>query len=108
MQKFGTSFQGAQQLGNGLFADDTTILLTDDQSIDETFCTFDLYECVSGVRINLSKRKRLWSGAFSRQMDQLHRFKSFNDFIPDKFLGQFVGNIDCSQTNWESKIQKNQ
>ena len=30
------------------FADDTTLLLTDDQFIDETFCTFDLYECFGG------------------------------------------------------------
>ena len=37
-------------------------------------------------------------------MDQLHRFKSFNDFIPEKFIGQFVGNIDCSRNQRYKKI----
>ena len=88
------------------FADDTTLLLTDDRSIEEAFCTFDLYERASGARINLSKCKGLWSGAFSRRTDQLHGVEWFNDYIPEKILGQFIGNIDCSRKNWESKIQK--
>lgn len=88
------------------FAHDTTLLLTDDRSIDEVFFTFDLYERASGARINLSKCKGLWSGAFSKRTDQRHGFEWFNDYILEKMLGQFIGSIDCSRTNWESKIQK--
>ena len=88
------------------FADDTTLFLTDDQSIDEAFRTFELYERASGARINRGKCKGLWSGAFSRRTDQLHGFEWFNDYIPEKILGQFIGNIDCSRVNWESKIRK--
>ena len=88
------------------FADDTTLLLTDEQSITETFNTFDLYERASGAKINKGKCKGLWCGAFARRTDQLFGFEWYNDFIPDKILGQYFGNVDCTQRNWEAKIQK--
>ena len=69
------------------FADDTTLLLTDDQCIDEAFRTFELYERASGARINQNKCKGLWSGTFSRRTDQLHGFEWFNDYIPEKIIG---------------------
>lgn len=72
----------------------------------ETFRVFDRYELASGAKINQSKCKGLWSGAFSRRTDQLQGFEWSNDYIPEKILGQFIGNIDCSRVNWESKIQK--
>ena len=95
-----------EELKLSQFADDTTLLLTDDQSIDEAFMTFDLYERASGAKINKGKCKGLWCGAFAQRTDQLHDFEWFNDYIPDKILGQFVGNVDCTQLNWETKIQK--
>ena len=42
------------------FADDTTLLLVDDDSIAEAFRTFDLYEGASGAKINRHKCKGLW------------------------------------------------
>ena len=47
------------------YADDTTLLLSDDQSIDEAFNTFDPYERASGAKINKGKCKGLWFGAFA-------------------------------------------
>lgn len=87
-------------------ADETTLLLTDDQSIDENFMTFELYERASGAKINKGKCKVVWCGAFAQRTDQLHEFEWFNDYIPEKILCQFIGNVDCTQLNWESKIQK--
>ena len=46
-------------------ANDTTLLLIDDQAIAKNFRTFDKYERASGVKINLSKCKGLWCGAFA-------------------------------------------
>ena len=84
------------------YADDTTLLLSDIASINEVFTTFDLYEQASGARINKGKRKGLWCGAFSRRTDQLHGFRWFNDYIPEKILGLYFGNV----VNWDAKIQK--
>ena len=81
------------------FADDTTLLLTDEQSVAETFHIFDRYELVSRAKINKCKCKGLWSGDFSNRTDQLYNFASYNDYIPDKIVGQFSGNVDCSLLN---------
>jgi hypothetical protein len=88
------------------YADDTTLLLSDDASIDEAFTIFDLYERASGAKINKGKCKGLWCGAFKERTDQLHGFDWYNDFIPEKILGIFFGNVDCTRLNWEAKIQK--
>lgn len=88
------------------YADDTTLLLADDQCIDEVFNTFNLYERTSGAKINKGKCKGLCCGAFVHRTDQLGNFDWFNNFTPDKILGQFIGNVDCTRSNWEAKIQK--
>ena len=88
------------------FADDTTLLLADDESITETFHVFHGYERAAGAKINKSKCKGLWCGSLRHRVDQLYGFDWYNDCIPDKILGQYFGNIDCSRRNWEEKIQK--
>ena len=65
-----------------------------------------MYERASGARINKGKCKGLWCGAFAHRTEQLGDFDWFNDFIPDKILEQFIGNVDCTRRNWEAKIQK--
>ena len=82
------------------FADDTTLLLVDDDSIAEAFRTFDLYEGSSGAKINKHKCKGLWCGSFASRLDRPYGFEWFNDYIPDKVL------VDCSRLNWETKIKK--
>ena len=95
-----------EELKLSQYADDTTLLLSDDQSINEVFNTFVLYERASGAKINKGKCKGLWCGAFAHRTEQLGDFDWFNDFIPEKILGQFIGNVDCTRRNWEAKIQK--
>ena len=88
------------------FADDTTLLLTDEHSVAEIFRVFDRYELAFGAKINKSKCKGLWSGDFSNRTDQLYDFAWYNDYIPEKILGQFFGNVDCSDLNWNATLSK--
>ena len=59
------------------FANDTTLLLIDEQAIAKTFRTFDKYKRASGAKINLSKCKGLWCGAFAWPSDQFYGFNWF-------------------------------
>lgn len=95
-----------QELNLTQYADDTTLLLTDDESITEAFAIFDLYERAARAKINRAKCKGLWGGSFSERTDQPHDFQWFTDLIPDKILGVYLGNVDCTRKNWEAKIQK--
>lgn len=88
------------------YADDTTQLPCHDQSIHEVFKTFELNEHTSGAKINKGKCKGLWCGAFKHRTEQLGDFHWFNDFIPDKLLRQFIGNVDCTRRNWEVRFVK--
>ena len=88
------------------FADDTTLLLADDESIAEAFHVFHRYDRAAGIKINKSKCKGLWCGSLRHRVDQLYGFDWYNDCIPDKIVGQYFGNIHCSHRNWEEKIQK--
>ena len=48
------------------------------------------------------------SGAehFRIELNNLVTSIGFDEFIPAKILGQFIGNEDCTRRNWEAKIQK--
>ena len=86
------------------YADDTMLFLSDVNSITEVFHTFDTYELTSGAKLNLLKCKGLWSGSFASRTDSPTAFNWYNDQIPDKILGLFVGNTDCTAQNLEHKI----
>ena len=88
------------------YADDTTLLLTDDNSITHVFKTLTLYEHASGAKINKSKCKGLWVGSFKHRTDRLHDFDWYNDYIPDKILGLHFGNIDCSHLTRDARLRK--
>ena len=88
------------------FADDTTLLLVDDDSIAEAFRTFEVYEHASGAKINKHNCKGLWCGSFSSPLDQPYGFEWFKDYIPDKVLGQFIGNVDCSRLSENQETQQ--
>jgi len=49
------------------YADDTTLFLSDDQSVFQLFQTLTLFEHASGAKINLEKCQGLWSGSLKIQ-----------------------------------------
>ena len=88
------------------YADDTTLLLADDTSITNAFQIFQAYEESSGGQINLQKCKGSWSGSYRIRTDSPMPFEWTNTSLPDKLLGLYVGNTDCTSQNLESKIHK--
>ena len=56
------------------FAEYTTLLLDDDESIKDTFHVFHRYERAAGAKINESEGKGLWCGSLRHHVDQLYGF----------------------------------
>ena len=88
------------------YADDTSLLLRDINSITNTFHCLNNYERASGARINRDKCTGLWCGSFKNRSDKPLNLDWFNDFIPEPILGTIFGNIDCTQRNLEPRIHK--
>ena len=88
------------------YADDTTLLLSDELSITNVFHTFKLYEEASGGKINLRKCKALWSRSFRHRTDNPTPFDWTNTYLPDKLLGLYISKTDCTDKNVEQKIHK--
>ena len=88
------------------YADDTILLLADDNSIHETLKIFDSYKYASGAKINVTKCKGLWSGSLANGNHSPTNFEWFNYQFPDKILGIYIGNDDCTTKNIEHKIHK--
>ena len=88
------------------YADDTTLLLADDESINQVLKIFEVYENASGAKLNMQKCKGLWCGSYRHRTDTPTDFDWTNTYLPDKLLGLYVGNIDCTDKNIEHKIHK--
>lgn len=89
-------------------ADDTTLCLSDKQSIKSTFEVFNLYNKASGSKINISKSEILCigKGFLSESEKNVLGLRVCEKCI--QVLGVYVG-IDehlCNDMNWKDKIKK--
>ena len=85
------------------YADDTSILVTTDDSILAVFEVFDCYELGSGARLNLKKCKGLWVGAWRNRTSGPVDIQWSS--IKLRCLGTFLGPGDLSHDNWDPRIQ---
>jgi len=84
------------------YADDTSLILSSDDSIKAVFETYDLYEKASGSKLNRGKSKGLWLGSWRGRLDppvdlDWSSFKL-------KVLGVFIGIGDLIEDNWRPRI----
>ena len=54
----------AQELRVSGYADDTTVVITTDESLPAGFAVYRQYEVGSGAKLNRSKSKGMWLGAW--------------------------------------------
>ena len=86
------------------YADDTSLTVADNESIERLAYHLDLYEKVSGAKVNREKCEGLWLGSNQNRTDKPLGFKWLSDKI--KVLGIHIGNMDFSHTIWDEKIDK--
>ena len=84
------------------YADDTSLVLTSDESIRAVFETFAQFEAASGAKLNRSKSKGLWLGAWSGRSDPPVALDWSSDKL--KILGVFVGQGCLEEDNWRPRI----
>ena len=92
-----------QEVKLSKYADKTTLLLSCDQSVIESFKTLTLYEHASGAKVNLEKCQGLWSSSLRVCSANPLNFKWYRDYLPDKILGIYFGNVDCTKINIEPR-----
>ena len=84
------------------YADDTSLVVTTDDSIKATFDTYSLFESGSGAKLNQSKSKGLWLGSWVGRTDPPVAL----DWSPTKLkiLGVFLRTGNLEEANWRPRI----
>ena len=84
------------------YADDTSIIVTSDDSIRAVFETFALFERGSGAKLNQSKSKGLWLGSWRGRQTPPVALEWSSEKL--KVLGVFVGPGDLESANWRPRL----
>jgi len=84
------------------YSDDTSLILTTDESIKATFEVYSLYEQASGSKLNKSKSKGLWLGGWSGRLDPPVALDWSS--VKIKALGVFIGVGNLEEDNWRPRI----
>ncbi|KAL9965225.1 hypothetical protein ACROYT_G028996 [Oculina patagonica] len=92
----GINIQGAEEVKLSQYADDTTTLLADVQSVSNLFDLLLLFEKCSGLKINQTKSEMLWLGSLRHRKDAIFNLQISDE--PVYALGvHFNYNNEASQ-----------
>ena len=95
---------GGEKIVSMHYADDTTITITQNRCFKEVIKDIALYEEATGAKVNFSKTKGLWCGAWRNRQDSPLGLTWTNENI--FHLGVFVGNMDPGKLTFEGYISK--
>ena len=84
------------------YADDTSLVVTSDDSIRAVFDTYRVFELGSGSRLNQSKSKDLWLGSWNGRLDPPVPLE-WSSNMP-KILGIFIGPGASAESNCRPRI----
>ena len=99
----GISFPGVGSISPIVqYADDTSLVLTSDDSIKAAFEAFALFERASGSKLNLAKSKGLWLGGWSGRPDPPVPLDWSSSKL--KVLGIYIGPGNLEEDNWRPRI----
>ena len=88
------------------FADDTTIIAKDVESVKQVLELIKEFGAISGLEINQRKTKAMWIGSSKANKQKILNFECPRD--PIKFLGTHLSydNVKNNNSNFSLKIQK--
>ena len=99
-----TVFQKELKLSQ--FADDTTLLCNDCNSVNRAITVVNSFGNLSGLRLNPSKTKALWLGSLKNRKDEPFNFKWPKE--PLGVLGTYISYHEKQneEFNFKGKMQK--
>ena len=92
----GTEFKLSQ------YADDTTLMLSGEESLDALINTLCQYEQASGAKVHPGKCAGLWLGSNRGRIDAPYGYTWSNTHI--KILGMYFGHGDLADINWKPRV----
>ncbi|CAH1233538.1 Hypp784 [Branchiostoma lanceolatum] len=87
------------------YADDNTVVLTDDLSIDRTFSLISKFESGTGSKLNMGKTEALWLGGWKGRPNQPYPIKCWNS-VSLKLLQTPIGNVPLAEEAWLQRFAK--
>ena len=86
------------------YADDTTIVLKDENQVLETIATIDAFSEVSGLTLNVEKTEAMWLGSYRNRGEKLFGFQWPTTI---RYLGIYIGYDDTEthKLNWINKLE---
>ena len=102
----GIRLPNAKEVRISQFADDTTIITNNTDSLRSHLQTMEEFGAISGLKLNRKKTKAMWLGSMKHNTSKILEFKSTRE--PVKVLGIFLGyNQDkIIEENFLSRIRK--
>ncbi len=97
---------GNTEIKDSLYADDTTLLLADIESLGEAIRTVNKFSSVAGPKLNVDKTEGILLGPLKNTINAINGIKFTNDAI--RCLGIYIGHDKnkCFNKNWTEKIEK--
>ena len=85
------------------YADDTSLIVTNDESILAAFNVYSKYEGASGAKLNLKKCKGLWLGAWNGRSSKPIDIEWSSEKV--KTLGVVIGPGNLEHANWDHRLE---
>ncbi len=97
---------GDTEIKESLYADDTSLLLSDLTSLEEALNTINKFSMVAGPKLNIDKTEGILLGPLKNTLRSYMDIKFTNEAI--RCLGIFIGHdkIKCHEKNWTAKLDK--
>ncbi len=95
-----------QHIKSSMYADDTTLLLSDLNSLEKAIDTVENFSKVAGPKLNVDKTDGILLGPLKRTLAEHKGIKFTNNSV--KCLGIYMGHnaAENHQKNWQEKIDK--
>ena len=97
---------GDEELKLAQFADDTTAIIRDEQSMYELFRVTEEFSQYSGLKLNTDKTILIWIGPWKTKTNTILNLKTSEDTFNNLGIDLGYDKIKCTEANFTKKIKK--